>query len=149
LNDLINAAFQLTIIARILIRRFYPLKQINSKSQIEAKRDGKAGAFSIIAYLMLIRPENVFITALSVYVAGLISSIHGLQFGADLSKAALSAALIAAGGNIFNDYCDRDLDRIQKPQFLIASWAVFLLSSQIGRRSPLGGGFGFSVPFGA
>jgi len=64
---------------------------------------------------MLIRPENVFITALSVYVAGLISSIHGLQFGADLSKAALSAALIAAGGNIFNDYCDRDLDRIQKP----------------------------------
>ena len=98
-----------------LIKRFYPLKQINSKSQIEAKRDGKAGAFSIIAYLMLIRPENVLITALSVFVAGLISSVHWLQFGADLSKAVLSAALIAAGGNVFNDYCDRDLDRIQKP----------------------------------
>lgn len=38
-----------------------------------------------------------------------------MTLSGSLILAMLSVALIAAGGNVFNDYCDRDLDRIQKP----------------------------------
>ena len=68
-----------------------------------------------LAFLRIARPENVIITALSVVVAGVISNPHWTTFIIDLIVAALSAGLIAAGGNAFNDVCDRDLDRTQKP----------------------------------
>lgn len=68
-----------------------------------------------LAYLTIIRPENAVITAFSVFIAGVISNPQWVKFNGSLLHAALSAALIAAGGNAYNDYCDRELDRIQKP----------------------------------
>ena len=55
--------------------------------------------------------------------------------------AALAAALIAAGGNAYNDYCDRDLDHLQKPDRPLPSgrlspvaaliWTILCLASGI------------------
>lgn len=78
----------------------------------------------IVAYIRIVRIENVIITGLSVFVAGWISSATWVRFSTSLWMAALSAALIAAGGNAFNDYCDRDLDRIQKPNRPIPSGQI-------------------------
>ncbi len=64
------------------------------------------------------------ITALSVFIAGMISNVHWEMFASDLFLASLSAALIAAGGNTFNDYCDRDLDRHQKSHRPIPSGQI-------------------------
>lgn len=71
--------------------------------------------FTPLSFLTITRPANVLITAISVGVGGYIASFGWLKFAPDLGWAALSAALIAAGGNVFNDYCDRELDKLQKP----------------------------------
>jgi geranylgeranylglycerol-phosphate geranylgeranyltransferase len=68
-----------------------------------------------LAFLIISRPANVAITAASVWVAGVISNVRWTEFSGRMALAAVSAALIAAGGNAYNDYCDRDLDRLQKP----------------------------------
>jgi len=92
-----------------------------------------------ITYLIITRPGNLAITAASVFIAGIISSAQWAAFAGDLAIAALSAAFIAAGGNAFNDYCDRELDLVQKPHrplpagkmtprsALLWSWICFLI----------------------
>lgn len=75
----------------------------------------KVRRFDLLAFIQITRPENVIITALSVWVAGVISNSHWQDYAGRLIPALVSAALIAAGGNAYNDYCDRDLDRLQKP----------------------------------
>jgi len=90
--------------------------------------------FSWAACVALARPGNVAITALSVWVAGVISTVHWQEYSTRLTLAAVSAALVAAGGNAYNDYCDRDLDRLQKghrpiPSGRISARAALLWSS--------------------
>ncbi|TKJ41008.1 hypothetical protein CEE37_04915 [candidate division LCP-89 bacterium B3_LCP] len=80
--------------------------------------------FSIRGYLRISRPVNLVITAVSVFVAGVIATNYWMDFVDTLLLASLSAALIAAGGNVLNDYCDRDLDRRQKPHRPIPSGHV-------------------------
>ncbi len=72
------------------------------------------GKLDSAAFLSLTRPGNLVITALSVLIAGIISHAQWRDFTLALLLAALSASLIAAGGNVYNDYCDRDLDLRQK-----------------------------------
>lgn len=86
---------------------------------------------TLIAYLKVARPENVAITALAVFIAGVISNTHWPAFLADLLWAALSASLIAAGGNTFNDICDRDLDGIQKPHRPIPAGEITLNAANV------------------
>ncbi|MFH1862356.1 MAG: geranylgeranylglycerol-phosphate geranylgeranyltransferase [bacterium] len=69
----------------------------------------------LLAFLTITRPANAAITALSVFIAGLISNHEWRQHGGVLLLAAVSAGCIAAGGNIYNDFCDRKLDQAQKP----------------------------------
>ncbi len=71
---------------------------------------------SIRSLWTLSRPGNVFITALTVIIGGQLATRTWFFDSGDLWIAALAAALIAAGGNAYNDFCDRDLDRLQKPQ---------------------------------
>jgi len=78
--------------------------------------------------ITITRPGNVLITALAVIIGGLISTANW-QFGIPLFCAAFSAALIAAGGNTFNDFCDRDLDRIQKAHRPIPSGKVLPMTA--------------------
>jgi len=67
----------------------------------------------LIAFLLLPRPLNGLITALSVGV-GLWTANAPPTWGPGLI-AALSAALINGAGNAFNDVIDIDIDRINRP----------------------------------
>ena len=74
------------------------------------------------AYLALIRPVNCAITFLSVTVgAGMADDLFN---PVRALTAALSAALIAGGGNALNDACDEATDRINRPYRPIPSGRV-------------------------
>ncbi len=75
------------------------------------KADAVRRAF--IALLMITRPNNVALTALSVVVGGVCAFA---PFGGELAIAAVSASLIAAGGYVLNDVFDIEIDRINRPE---------------------------------
>ena len=64
-------------------------------------------------YLRLIRFHNLPLVFSSVLLGGWLES--GTMLNSDILIAALSATLIAAFGYAHNDYCDREIDRINKP----------------------------------
>jgi len=60
------------------------------------------------------RPLNILIAFLSIFIGGLITgTIHPLK---KLLLACLSGSIIAAGANSINDYFDLEIDRINKPR---------------------------------
>jgi len=66
-------------------------------------------------FFELSRPVNIAFTFLSVFIGAMVSRTHWSPYFNDIMWAAISASLIAAGGNAINDYCDRFLDRLEKP----------------------------------
>jgi len=89
-------------------------------------------------FWQLIRPLNVFIALLSVWVGAFMSAEYHLN--KTLILAAIAAACIAAGANVINDIFDVEIDRINKPHRPIASgrihiktaWIVFFCMYGIG-----------------
>ncbi len=87
-------------------------------------------------FLKLIRPVNLAIIALTMYgIHFYILSVFGRfqkidAHGIDFFLLVFSTILIAAGGNIINDYFDVKADRINKPEKLIITrhikrrWAI-------------------------
>jgi len=78
----------------------------------------------MISSLRLVRPVNLFIIAITMYGCRFfVLTINGFQKIHDNSLAffmlVLSTVLIAAGGNIINDYFDIKADKINKPEKLI------------------------------
>lgn len=69
----------------------------------------------MIHYLTITRPINCLITFITVIVAAFIASEQPLELITVL-PAALSAALVTAGGNVINDYYDVESDRISHPE---------------------------------
>lgn len=65
----------------------------------------------IYSYIKLIRPLNCLITALVVFVGGIISS-ESNSFERILILASVTAAIAAASGNVINDYFDIEIDKI-------------------------------------
>ncbi len=63
--------------------------------------------------LIVSRPANVLITAVSVWVGNWFAG--GETGGIPLYIACFSAGLICAGGNVVNDFFDLEVDRIIKP----------------------------------
>ncbi len=61
----------------------------------------------------LLRPLNCGIAALSVAVGGITAGALLPSF--ELVTAALAAASVAAAGNVFNDVCDVEIDRVNRP----------------------------------
>src|SRR3954463_16812892 len=72
-------------------------------------------------YVELIRPANVA-TALGDVLAGY--TVAGLGNHAALPWLLLSTACLYAGGVVLNDFFDRDLDRIERPERPIPSRRV-------------------------
>jgi 4-hydroxybenzoate polyprenyltransferase len=74
-------------------------------------------------YLVLIRPANV-LTSIGDVLAGLaiVTVFDAVSFDALLLV--LATACLYAGGIVFNDYFDRDLDRIERPERPIPSGKV-------------------------
>ena len=69
--------------------------------------------FNLKGYFILVRPVNIFIGALTVFVGAVITgTIHPLE---KVVLACISGSLIMAGGNVINDYFDLEIDRVNKP----------------------------------
>ncbi|TDI80130.1 MAG: geranylgeranylglycerol-phosphate geranylgeranyltransferase, partial [Caldithrix sp.] len=69
--------------------------------------------FNLKGYFILVRPVNIFIGALTVFVGAVITgTIHPLE---KVVLACISGSLIMAGGNGINDYFDLEIDRVNKP----------------------------------
>lgn len=93
----------------------------------------------LMALIELLRPINGVIVGLAVVVAAVIAGGTASQW-LDMVLAALAGALIAGGGNAFNDACDIELDRINKPQRPLPRGSVspqearqvWLVSSSLG-----------------
>lgn len=66
-------------------------------------------------YIDLIRPSNVVITALSVFVSCLLAGGRAGDI-APMILASLAAGLIGGGGMVVNDIFDVEIDRINKPE---------------------------------
>lgn len=66
----------------------------------------------ISAYFSIVRPLNVLIGFASVYVGAFVAKPFVLSI--EVVIACVSASAILAGGNVINDYYDRDLDRVNK-----------------------------------
>lgn len=78
--------------------------------------------FSVRGYLEIIRPFNLVIGALAIFMGAFITgAIHPLQ---KIVLACISGAFIMAGGNVVNDYHDANIDRINKPHRPIPSQKV-------------------------
>jgi len=77
-----------------------------------------------VALIELTRPINMIITALTVWVGGILAGGRGFLLSETLILAAISAGLIAAGGNAVNDFFDEDIDRINRPNRPIPSGRV-------------------------
>lgn len=86
-----------------------------------------------MAFLRLIRPLNLFIIALTMFgvVFWLGKRFYQIEIDyLDFSLLVLSTVMIAAAGNIINDYFDVKADRINKPEKLIITkhikrrWAI-------------------------
>ena len=66
------------------------------------------------SYIDIVRPVNVIITFLVVYVAGIICGGE-ILFSLPLLFAAVSASFTAAAGNVINDIFDLEIDIINRP----------------------------------
>ena len=77
---------------------------------------------TIFAYLELSRPINGVIALISVLLGGFFAV--GTLNHLDVLTVAISALLLLSAGNAFNDYCDYEIDRINKPQRPIPSGRV-------------------------
>ena len=80
----------------------------------------------LYAFLDLSRPVNGVIALVSVLLGGLFA-VEGQFSRLDdigLLMAAFSALLLLSAGNTFNDYCDREIDRTNKPRRPIPSGRI-------------------------
>ena len=79
------------------------------------------------AYLRLLRPVNLLITAVGVYLGGALA-LHDIlpdeRFVYELAAACVSAVLIAAGGNCINDLLDAAIDAVNRPDRPLPSGRV-------------------------
>ncbi len=77
--------------------------------------------FTLTSLLLIIRPGNVIITGSTVFVGGLIAGESGTIHIWGLVLASISAGLVAAGGNVFNDFYDIAVDLVNRPDRAIPS----------------------------
>ncbi len=80
---------------------------------------------SLFAYVTIIRPLNVFLSFVTVYLVILISNgpaDPGMQLTA--FYAALSASLGCAGSNVINDFFDVEIDKVNRPDRAMAKGLI-------------------------
>lgn len=66
-------------------------------------------------WLQLMRLPNGLIAFMAVLLGAILSTRSPVLSGMEIFLAGLSTLLIAAGGNVLNDICDIDIDRINRP----------------------------------
>ncbi len=76
---------------------------------------------------MIVRPLNCVISGAAVMLAALVAigpDIVEPEFLPAVLAAALVSALVAAGGNVLNDYYDREVDGVNHPERPLPSGAI-------------------------
>lgn len=73
---------------------------------------------TLIAYLELARPLNGIIAFISAWLGGMFASQGNMENLIDirLLLVSISALVLLSAGNAINDYCDYDIDRINRPR---------------------------------
>ena len=73
---------------------------------------------TLIAYLELARPLNGIIAFISAWLGGMFASQGRIENLVDirLLLVSVSALVLLSAGNAINDYCDYNIDRINRPQ---------------------------------
>lgn len=73
---------------------------------------------TLIAYVELARPLNGIIAFISAGLGGIFASQGNLEYLADIRLLLVSVAalVVISAGNAINDYCDYDIDRINRPR---------------------------------
>ena len=73
---------------------------------------------TLFAYLELARPLNGIIAFISAWLGGMFASQSSMDNIADirLLLVSISALVLLSAGNAINDYCDYNIDRINRPQ---------------------------------
>lgn len=79
----------------------------------------------IYPYITILRPVNIIISFVAVYLVLFISDgRHNPQSWTLALYAALSASLICGGSNIINDLFDIDIDKINRPERAMAQGSI-------------------------
>lgn len=80
----------------------------------------------MFSYCEIIRPLNCLMTAIAVFIGGIIVAGADMSFysTAPIWTAMIAAFLIAGGGNTINDYTDIEADRINRPKRPIPSGRI-------------------------
>ena len=96
----------------------------------------------LLAALEIARPQNCAIAFASVLLGGWLG-IHILS--PPLLLAALTAALITGGGNVHNDLCDIETDRINRPDRPLPSGRLPIRAARAEAFGLFAAGVGFSL----
>ncbi|KQC06176.1 MAG: hypothetical protein APR54_07615 [Candidatus Cloacimonas sp. SDB] len=73
-------------------------------------------------YLAILRPFNLIFVSLTILFGALFR--NSIPFNFRILFAILSASLIAAAGYVINDFFDRQIDRVNRPQRMIPSGQI-------------------------
>ena len=77
----------------------------------------KSAISTIISLIQLCRPLNVIVTGVVVVVGGVIAAQQaGIPLQTTVYLAGISAALVAAAGNVVNDVYDLEIDKINRQE---------------------------------
>ncbi len=98
-------------------------KEIVSK-QVKYISGLKVSFKKLFAILKIMRPSNVFITGLTIFVSVLIFGRNDPNILKLAFIAGIVGSLIDAGGNIINDFFDVEIDKINKPNRPIPSGLI-------------------------
>lgn len=81
---------------------------------------------TLIAYLELARPLNGIIAFISAWLGGMFASQGNVEALTDtrLLLVSVAALVVISAGNAINDYCDYDIDRINRPRRPLPSGRV-------------------------
>ncbi len=73
---------------------------------------------TLIAYLELARPLNGIIAFISAWLGGMFASQGNMEYLTNirLLLVSVSALVLLSAGNAINDYCDYNIDRINRPR---------------------------------
>ena len=81
---------------------------------------------TLIAYVELARPLNGIIAFISAWLGGMFASQGNVENLTDirLLLVSIAALVVISAGNAINDYCDHDIDRINRPRRPIPSGRI-------------------------
>jgi geranylgeranylglycerol-phosphate geranylgeranyltransferase len=103
------------------------MTQSTSQTIDFGRMEGRVRAGRVLALARLVRPLNLLMVAVGVFVGGFLaegSRAFDAPLLSNLILAALSVVGIAAGANSLNDVADEEIDRINRPDRPLASGVI-------------------------